>query len=379
MMFPLRRLEDLGDLSGKRVLVRVDWNVPFVNGTVSDEYRMKASLPTIEFLRNAGARVVLISHFEGEGKSLKPVAEHAQKFFPVFFIPETDLGDIHENLNKIQNSAVALLENIRLHEAEEENDSSFARTLASLGDCFVNEAFSVSHRRHASIIHLPSLLPSVAGRRFLQEVKELSMAFTPAHPFLFILGGAKFETKAPLIEKFLSLADTIFIGGAIANDFLKARGFQTGISLLSDSLPEREIFTKEKILLPVDVAVRTEEGKRAIRYPSTVGVREIISDIGPETEKLLEREIQKAKMILWNGPLGLFEYEFDWGTKKLAQLIAESDARSIVGGGDTLAAVESLGVMGKFSFVSTGGGAMLDFLGSGTLPGIEALQNGLTT
>ncbi len=362
-------------LEGKKVLVRVDINVPLKENVVIDDYRIQAILPTVELLRKSGAKTILLSHLGREGETLAPVAKHCEKYFPLNFIPEEDFSIIKEKVDALSSGEVVLLENLRRNHGEEGNDSAFARNLASLGDYYVNEAFSNSHRNASSITLLPTLLPSCAGVRFEEEVVELSKVFSPKHPFLFVLGGAKFETKEPLIEKFLSIADKIFVGGAIANDFLKARGLAIGASLISEMLPQRHIFMNEKILIPSDVMVRTEDGGKANRYPSAVGTREIISDIGSESGTLLEKEISKAKMILWNGPLGLSEYGFDWGTKKVATLIAESGAISIVGGGDTLATINSLDLMEKFSFVSTGGGAMLEFLAKETLPGIDALSS----
>jgi len=332
------------NLEGKRVLVRVDWNVPIENGVVTDDFRIQKSLPTIEFLQKAGAKIILISHLDKETDSLHPVFEYVKNFLPLTFEKQSDL---------------MLLENLRFDKGEKENSRDFAVKLASQADIFVNEAFSESHREYASIVGLPKLLPSYAGLQFYEEVKRLSNAFYPKHPFLFVLGGAKFETKLPLLDKFLNIADNIFVGGALANNFFKEQGQDVGTSLVSDGdFNLKEKLKSGKIVLPIDT---TLEGTRIV-------------DVGTKTIEDLKNKMSDAKFILWNGPLGEFEKGFKTGTLDLAKLIASSSAETIVGGGDTLSAIKELGIMNKFSFVSTGGGAMLDFLATGTLPGIEALK-----
>lgn len=306
----MRNITEAGDLNGKRVLVRVDWNVPMVDRVVTDEFRIQKTLPTINFLKDAGAKILLATHLErGSMESLNP------------YLPE----------------GVELLPNLRENSGEENNTEEFARELATKADIYVNDAFSVSHRNHASIVGVPKLLPSYAGLRFEEEVKELSKAFTPQRPFLFILGGAKIETKMPLIEKFINIADEIFVAGLIAKPFSE-----------------------------------TELGKHPkISYPHG----DITAlDVDEETIENLKLKIEKANMILWNGPLGKYENDLKFGTMALARMIAESGKQSIVGGGDTLAAIKEQNLFDKFSFVSTGGGAMLDFLANGSLPGIVALE-----
>jgi len=239
------------------------------------------------------------------------------------------------------------------------NDQVFAKKLSSLGDIYVNDAFSVSHREHASIVSLPKYLPSFAGFQLEEEVKNLSHAFKrPKHPFLFILGGAKFSTKMPLIKKYLKLADNVFIGGALANDFLKAKGVDIGRSLVSDqSFGIKNLLKNKKIILPVDFIKKNEA----------------IIDMGIESVENLGLLIKRSKFILWNGPLGKYEDGGAEATRKILQLVANSKAESIIGGGDTVALVSEMKMEKKFSFVSTGGGATLDFLANGTLPGIKAL------
>jgi len=371
----MKSLKDIKDLAGKRVILRVDFNVPIKDGKVIDPFRIEKVKDSIEFLKKAGAKIILVSHIENkEGATLKPVAEYLQSLFKVVFIETKDFSEISKIINEAESAQVFLLENIRKHEGEEKNDDSFAKQLSSLGDVYVNEAFSVSHRKHASIVGLPKYLPSFAGFLFEKEVQELSRMFNPTHPFIFILGGAKFETKEPLIKKFLGLADYVFVGGALGNDFFKAKGYEVGGSITSGTIPPPEIVNDPKILIPIDVVVRASDDRKVVRQPTEILANEIISDAGPETLEMLREKICEAHTILWNGPLGFYEKGFDAGTKAIAKILSDCRGRSIVGGGDTTAAIVDLGIYDRLSFVSTGGGAMLDFLSSGTLPGIEALK-----
>ena len=337
------------NLSGKRVILRVDWNVPMDGSKVADDFRIKESLPTIEFLRNAGAKIVLLSHREKPTDSLKPVFNYAK--------------DLIEDLTFEVDGPVMLLENVRNDPGEKDNSDEYAKKLSSHGEIFVNEAFSGSHREHASIVGIPKYLPSFAGLRFEREVAELSKAFYPKHPFLFILGGAKFETKLPILERFLQLADTIFVGGALAHNFFKEMGKDIGNSLVSEgNFGLEKLVATGRIVLPEDY----------------ITINNKILDAGAQTMENLREKVNSAKLILWNGPLGNYENGYKVATLKLAELIAESGNEAIVGGGDTLAAIQELNLFDKFSFVSTGGGAMLDFLAYGTLPGIKALEQGLS-
>lgn len=305
-------LDNLNDISGKRVLVRVDWNVPMANGVVQDDFRIQKSLPTLNLLQNRGAKVILMTHLDDEAASVEPLQA---------FVPE----------------GMELLENLRRNSGEKTNDEQFAQELASKADIYVNEAFSVSHREHASIVGVPKFLPSYAGLEFAQEVERLSEVFHPDHPFLFILGGAKFETKLPLVTKFLDIADEIVIAGANAKQ-AHDQGFEK----------------YQKISFPHgDIAAL---------------------DADDETIMMCKAKIQNANFVVWNGPLGKYEDGYTQGTQNLARVLAESGKRVIVGGADTLAAIKALNLFEKFYFVSTGGGAMLDFLANGTLPGIEALK-----
>ncbi len=370
-----KSITDIKNLRGARVLLRLDLNVPIREGIIQDDFRIKSSMKTLEYLRDAGARTVILSHIdEKEGGSLEPVFRHLSPLFDIFF---SSFKSAPLTAGALKDGSFLLLENLRGNPGEVANDPGFASDLALLGDMYINEAFSVSHRAHASIVGLPKLLPSFAGFQFAEEVTELSKSFNPERPFLFILGGAKFETKMPLIKKFLALADSVFVGGALSNDIFKTKGFEVGDSVISNPIPDlQEVMANKKLLIPVDVvAVNALES----RVSTIDGVKagEKILDAGTETVKMLAGEIAKAKFVLWNGPLGDYEKGFPKATEDLARLVAESSAHTVIGGGDTLAVLSKLGILEKFSFVSTGGGAMLEFLANETLPGITALEEGV--
>lgn len=370
-----KSIKDIENLRGKKVLLRLDLNTPIVNGEVGDDFRIKKSMATLNFLRDGGAKTIIISHIESvETKSLKIIYEYLSKFFNIKFAKDY-FGEMTEkSVSEMRGGDFMLLENIRIYKGEEKNSEHFARQLASLGEIYVNEAFSVSHRKHSSIVGVPKFLPSYAGILFEEEVMNLSKVFNPERPFFFILGGAKFETKMPLIEKFLKLADFVFIGGALANDFFKEKGYEAGLSVVSPKKFDlKKITASDKLLLPVDVVVKNNQGV-FIKRPSQVLREDKILDAGPATISMLEEKLSSSKFVLWNGPLGDYEKGFREGTIELAKMIAKSRAKSIIGGGDTLAVVSKLGLENKFSFISTGGGAMLDFLANETLPGIEALE-----
>jgi phosphoglycerate kinase len=369
----MRTLHDLPDVSGKTVFVRVDFNVPIVNGKVGDDFRIQKSFQTIDFLREKGANIILASHIEGSSDTLYPVFEFLQEKYPLVFIREYESCVPDQMKEALLDGNMVLLENLRQYPGEKENSSDFAAHLASFADLYVNEAFPAAHRLHASIVGVPACIPGFAGFVFEEEVKHLSSVLHPKHPFVFILGGAKFETKLPLVEKFFAMAETVFIGGALANDFLKAKGFVTGNSLVSKGDIHLERFLTEKLILPIDVSVKNEQGTM-IKMIEDVLPDDVISDVGPQSISLLTPIIQQAQCILWNGPLGNYELGFKEGTLGLAKSIAESSGISVVGGGDTVASISELGLNDSFTFISTAGGAMLDFLAKETLPGIVALQ-----
>ncbi|MEK7088024.1 MAG: phosphoglycerate kinase, partial [Patescibacteria group bacterium] len=307
-------------------------------------------------------------------ETLHPVFEHLKKSLPIEFVKT--FKDAEREMEELTNGEFLLLENLRSFPGETMNDAAFATDLASLADLFVNEAFAVSHREHASIVGVPALLPSFVGFVFAEEVDNLSKAFSPAHPALLVLGGAKFETKLPLIERFLDVVDNIYIGGALANDIYRARGYDIGASLVSDCAISQRILEHPKVYVPSDVVVKTSAG-RTEKGADNVERAEKIVDAGSDAIADLRALIEKAAFVLWNGPLGEYEAGFDAGTVALAQMLAECDAETIVGGGDSLAVISRLGLLPRFSFVSTGGGAMLEFLAHKTLPGIEVLEKRL--
>lgn len=368
----MKTIADIGDVTGKTIFVRVDYNVPIVDGKVGDDYRIQKSFQTIDALLAKGAQLVLASHIESEEGSLKPVFEYLKTRYPVTFVenysPETpDLA------HAFAEKSIILLENLRKYDGEKANDPVFAKHLASFADMYVNEAFPAAHRAHASVVGVPQYLPHFAGFVFEEEILNLSKVFVAPHPFVFILGGAKFETKLPLVQKFFPKVDTLFVGGALANDFLKAKGLQTGASLLSKGDFHIEDFFTDKLKLPTDVIVK-EEDMTVTKSVNDVKPDDMICDVGPESIEALKPMLANAKCILWNGPLGNYENGFKSATLALAQAIADSPAQSIVGGGDTIASIAELNLTDKFTFISTAGGAMLEFLAKETLPGIEALN-----
>ncbi len=345
-------------LKGKRVLVRLDLNVP----SLEDTDRITKSLPTLAFLKNAGAKVIIISHIGRDPQeTLKPVADMMQ--IPLIEDLEALASDTHQ---------VSMLENLRQHPEEESNDESFAKQLASYADIYVNDAFAVSHRSHASVVSIPKFLPSYAGLQFEQELQHLSQAFHPESPSILVLGGAKFETKLPVIEKFLPLVDHIIIGGALVNNFYKEMGYEIGSSLVDETADIARFVGHPKIMIPEKVLVENERGREE-KMANEVGLGDKIVDIARDALEQYQDEFRAAKFVLWNGPMGNYENGFTAGSKKIVELIMTSEAISIVGGGDSVALIEEFKLQDKFTFLSTGGGAMLEYLANGTLPGIEAL------
>ncbi len=369
-----KTLNDIQDVKGKRVLMRLDLNVPIQQGKVVDDFRIRQSQATIDHIRNMGAKIVIISHIEGESDTLRPVYEYLKNIYPISFCEDCAESGVPAS-NALLEGEILLCENLRLYDGEKKNDQEFSKKLASLGDIYINDAFSVSHRKHASVVGVAKLLPAYLGAQFEKEVAALSECFNPAKPFLFILGGAKFDTKLPLVEKFLPIVDTILIGGALANDFYKAEGLNVGQSRVSDSsIDLSPLLAHPKILVPVDVIVDSPRGRKHKKI-SEVEHDEKILDAGEDTVALLAERARAAKFILWNGPLGNYENGYREATEELAKIVAASThAKTIIGGGDTLAVIKDLGIEDKFTFISTGGGAMLDYLAKGTLPGLDALK-----
>ncbi len=370
------------DLKGKKVLLRVDFNVEIENGSVAAEFRLKRTIPTIRQLALAGAQVILVAHIDDkEGGSLEPVARYLVKDFPkLFFITDIYSADARDKVIRMQDGDIVMFENLRKWEGEKANDETFAQHLASFADVYVDEAFSVAHRAHASIVGVTKLLRSYIGPAFSEEVKNISKVFTPEHPFLVIIGGAKFETKVPLLDKFLKNADKVFVGGALMNDFYKAKGYFVGDSLVSkEASPEVlvRMLGSDKLVLSSDVLV-SYKGENSVKSAETVGIGEKIMDIGDKGIEELHELVKAAKLIVWNGPIGKNEGGYNKGSQALAVAIGESEATSIVGGGDVTSVIDKLQMEDKFTFVSAGGGAMLDFLANETLVGLDAVKEAHT-
>ena len=396
-MISKKTLKDL-DFKGKKVLVRCDFNVPMdENQNITDDIRIRSSLPTIEYLLDHGAKVILMSHLgrpKGEANpkySLLPVAKRLTELLgkQVVFAKDDMVvsQDVKDIIAQLNDGDVALLENTRYRKEEEKNEENFAKELSSLGEIYVNDAFGTSHRAHASNVGVSSHLPSAVGFLVEKEISIMGKALDdPIRPFVAILGGAKVSDKIGVIENLIEKVDSILIGGGMAYTFLKAQGFEIGKSLLEEdkidlalSLIKKAKDKNVKLLLPVDVVV-AKEFKNDTEI-DIVGIDRIPEDmmgldIGPETLKLFSEEISKAKTTIWNGPAGVFEMEnFNKGTYGIAKALVDSDAITIVGGGDSASAVEKAGYADKISHVSTGGGASLEFLEGKELPGVAAANN----
>ncbi len=363
-------------VKGKRIILRVDFNISINNNKVQSDFRIKRVLPTIQKLSSAGAKVILISHIDPkEGGTLEPVARYLVEYFPrLFFVSNIFDDNLGAKVLSMNDGDVILFENLRNWEGEKSNDLEFSKHLASFGDMYVNEAFSVSHRSHASIVGITEFIPSFFGFAFREEIVHLKEVFHPHKPFLVVMGGAKFDTKVPLVSKFLDIADLVLVGGAIANDFFKAKGLFVGDSLVSEKEPEglHKLLESNKLILPLDVYT-SYKGEKVLKNPKEVGVGERILDVGSKTVKMLKIAVKESNFVLWNGPLGKTESGFGGSTEEFAKILASSGVMSIVGGGDVVASIEKLGLMDKFTFVSSGGGAMLEFLSDETLVGIEAV------
>lgn len=374
-------VQKISNIKNKRVLIRVDFNVPIKNKKVADLRRIEASYGAIDTVLKKGGVPILLAHLGDGTESLRPIATVLSKRYKIVFI-DSDITDkrTHAIVAQVPKGTVILFENIRRYEGEEKNDKSFVKMLASYGDAYVNDAFSVSHRKHASIVGIPKILTAYAGMQLQAEVTALSSVVkNPKHPFLFILGGAKFSTKIPLLKRFADTADNVVIGGAIVNNFYKVAGFPVGKSVVEEGYDKaiKSLLGNPKLLLPIDVIVARGTKKVTIT-PDEVEKDDVIVDIGPQSIALIAKKIEKAKLVVWNGPTGWYEKGFTKGTVSLAQAIVESKATAVIGGGDTGAALEKILsnniALSKRVFVSTGGGATLDYLANGTLSGIEALK-----
>lgn len=384
------------DVSGKKVLVRCDFNVPMKDGAITDDIRITSAMPTIEYLVENGAKVILMSHMgrpKGEAKpefSLKPVADRLSELLGkdvIFAASDVVVDDsVKAAADALQAGQVMLLENVRYRKEETKNEEPFTGQLASLGEIFVNDAFGTAHRAHCSTAGLAEYMPSVSGFLIEKEVKFLGDALEdPARPFVAIMGGAKVGDKIPVIENLLKKVDCLIIGGGMSYTFFKAMGYEIGTSILDEASLELapELMKKAeeygvKLLLPVDAVCAEEfsnDSPKAVFDRDKIPADMMGMDIGPETIKLYKEAIADAKTVVWNGPCGVFEMpNFAEGTKAVAAALASSDAVTIIGGGDSAAAVEQFGYADKMTHISTGGGASLEFLEGKALPGIECLE-----
>ena len=384
------------DVSGKKVLVRCDFNVPMKDGAITDDIRITSAMPTIEYLVENGAKVILMSHMgrpKGEAKpefSLKPVADRLSELLGkdvIFAASDVVVDDsVKAAADALQAGQVILLENVRYRKEETKNEEPFTGQLASLGEIFVNDAFGTAHRAHCSTAGLAEYMPSVSGFLIEKEVKFLGDALEdPARPFVAIMGGAKVGDKIPVIENLLKKVDCLIIGGGMSYTFFKAMGYEIGTSILDEASLELapELMKKAeeygvKLLLPVDAVCAEEfsnDSPKAVFDRDKIPADMMGMDIGPETIKLYKEAIADAKTVVWNGPCGVFEMpNFAEGTKAVAAALASSDAVTIIGGGDSAAAVEQFGYADKMTHISTGGGASLEFLEGKALPGIECLE-----
>jgi phosphoglycerate kinase len=389
-MFNKKIVTDL-DVKGKKVLVRVDFNVPIKDGKVTDDTRITAALPTIQYLLDNGAAVILCSHLgrpkEGPDPaySMKPVAEHLATLIsaPVKFA-EDCIGPVAEKAAaELKPGEVLVLENTRFHPEETKNDPAMAKALASLADLYVNDAFGSAHRAHASTAGVAEYLPSAAGFLMEKEIRYLGNAIAdPVRPFVAILGGAKISDKIGVINNLLSKADKILIGGGMANTFLAAKGYQMGDSLVEAEVIDqaKELLEKSagKLVLPVDLVIADAfdaEANMKVIPVGDVPAGWRVLDIGPETVKAFGAEIASAGTVVWNGPMGVFEFpRFAEGTYGVAKAVANSKAISIIGGGDSVAAINQSGLSDKITHISTGGGASLEMLEGLELPGVALLS-----
>ena len=394
-MADIKTIDEL-DAAGKRALVRVDFNVPVKDGAVADDTRIRAALPTIEKLVAQGARVVLMSHLgrpAGEGFeeafTLRPAAQKLSELLgkPVVFATDTVGDDARAKAASLRDGDVLVLENLRFDKREKKNDPAFCEELAALGDVYVNDAFGTAHRVHASTAGVAALLPAYAGHLMQREVSTLSgMLEAPRRPFAAILGGSKVSDKIKVIDALMDTCDTLLIGGGMCFTFLLAQGKQVGTSLKEDDWVERAAAMIEKaeargvkLLLPVDVVVADRFAEDAETL--TVSVDDIPGDmmgldIGPETAKLYADAVAEAQTVFWNGPMGVFEMQpFEAGTKAVAEAVAaNADADTVIGGGDSVAAVNKFDLADKMTFISTGGGASMELVQGEALPGVEALR-----
>lgn len=362
-------------LEGRVVLLRIDVNVSLnKNGEVDsgENWRIIKAYPTIEFLCKAGAKVLIISHIGRlPEESLRPVYELMKDQIPMTFATSFDKNTLTDELTKLAPGSALMFENLRAYDGETENNADFLKSLVEASDIYVNDAFSVSHRAHASVHAVTKLLPSYFGLQMIDEVQNLSRALDTEQGNVktLVMGGAKFGTKLDLLKKLHSSFSYILMGGALANVFLKARGFQIGASFVDESVDITDIQNSEKIIVPIDVVDQHGD----VVLVDQVESQDVILDIGHQTEQLFDHIIKASDMIVWNGPMGKYEDGYVSGSQSVSESIGASNSFSVTGGGDTAAVILQSEQMNNFDFVSTGGGAMLDFLLQGSLPGIDAI------
>jgi phosphoglycerate kinase len=383
------------EIAGKGVLVRVDFNVPMDvrTGTITNDHRIQAALPTIKYLIEQKAKIILMSHLgRPKGKvakefSLSLVAERLSKMLEkkVIFTPDCVGPEVEKSVSAMKAGDVLLLENLRFHPEEEKGDDNFARALACLGDVYVNDAFGTSHRSHASTSVITKYLPAVAGLLLEKEINTLGgLLKNPDHPFVSLFGGAKVSDKVDMLKNIMNKVDCLLIGGGMAATFLKARSYEVGISAVEEEsigvateLIEQTQKNNVRLILPVDVVVAADIDNKAVGKVvpiSAIPTDEKIVDIGPKTVDNFRKELENSRTVFWNGPMGVLEIkQFAAGTEKMAEVLARLKAKTIVGGGSTAEIVYSLGLSAKITFVSTGGGASLEFLGGEQLPGVVSL------
>lgn len=389
----VRSIKDFKNLSGKKVLVRVDFNVPLKKKEVSDDFKIKKSLATIKYLVKQKAKVILVSHLGrptgyDQKFSLKPVSDRLSLLLnkKIKLLDVRKWEELEEQIEAMRDSGVTLLDNIRFINGEENNDQLFSKKLAGLADIFILDGFAVSHRKSSSVSGIANYLPSYAGLLLSEEIESLSKILEkPKKPFVVILGGAKMETKIPVLKNLLSKADYILLGGGIVNTYLWAKGYKVGDSLISKGFKNEALryCSKNKIILPTDLIVGDNKGKHA-RAQKINGQFKVkkgfgIYDIGPETIKLYSKYIKSAQTLVWNGAMGYFEkHPYEYGTYSIARLVAarsKGKTFGVCGGGETVEVLKELNLIDDIDFVSTGGGAMLDFLSGGKMPGVEAVKN----
>jgi phosphoglycerate kinase len=394
-MFSKKTIKDV-DVEGKRVLVRVDFNVPLAEGAVADDTRVRAALPTLRYLVDHGARVIIMSHLgrpKGEPDpqySLRPVRGVLQRLLGrnVVFVDDIVGREAHEAVDRMVDGEILMLENVRFHPGEKANDPAFASGLASLGDLYVNDAFGAAHRAHASTVGLAGHLPAYAGLLLAREVETLTgMLADPERPFVAILGGSKVSDKFGVIERLLDVVDTLVIGGGMCFTLLVAKGVDVGRSLVEEEWvePAKKMLATAKergveLLLPVDFVAAAdivEDAETAIVGREEIAADMMGLDIGPTSVEIFKEAISSARTIFWNGPMGVFEMEpFEGGTREVAAAVARNNrAVSVIGGGDSVAALRKFGLEERVTFVSTGGGASMKLLEGASLPGVDALQD----